>query len=191
VGALVLLVLLAAVGALARLTLFMDIEKLREDLPMPAELYDQMAQRTHRGDGPCLRYIPPNAVPAEEWTRTVADARASGVAESLPSLSPLFLRWAEETDAPHHATDQAAEMLAQAREHMHGIDRLVLALNYSRVLRSLRAREQAAKSRSVGEAERKASPDVRARLHALWERHRLALSGPRIPSDLRYIHRPQ
>src|SRR5262245_43048592 len=101
------LVLLAAIGALARLTLFLDIEKFREDLPMPADLYGQMAQRTHRGDGPCLRYIAPGAVPAEEWTRTVADAEASGVAESLVPLWPLFLRWAEEADAPHHASDQA------------------------------------------------------------------------------------
>jgi hypothetical protein len=173
---------LAAAGALLRWTVFLDIEKFRDDLAWKAatgatgDFYAEMARRTHRGEGPCLRYVDRESILAEELARTADDAERSGVAAEVTPLFPLFLRWAQETDAPHHAADESEELLAATREHVHGLDRFLLALNFSRVLRSTRMRDQASMSRLVGEAERKVTPPLREQLHALWQRHPLALS---------------
>jgi len=172
----------AAGGALLRWTAFLDIEKFRDDLAWkaatgaPGDFYGEMARRTHRGEGPCLRYVDRGAIAEEELARTADDAEAASVADQVTPLFPLFLRWAEEKDAPHHQGDEAEELLSATREHVHGLDRLVLALNFGRVLRSTRMRDQAALSRLIGEAERKVSPPLREKLHGLWERHPLALS---------------
>jgi hypothetical protein len=181
--ALLALVLMAA-GALLRWTVFLDIEQFRDDVGItaassaPAHFLGEMAKQTHRGDGPCLRYIDPDTITQEELDRTANDAEAAGVAADVMPLFPLFLRWAQETDGPHHATDESEEWLLQARERIHGIDKLVLRLNFKRVLRSMRVREQAAVSHLVGDAERKATPPLREKLHALWLEHPVALSVP-------------
>ena len=173
---------LAAGGALLRFTVFLDVEQFREDLgwkaatSAPADFLFQMARRTHRGDGPCLRYIDREAITDEELDRTANDIEAAGVAAEVTPLFGLFLRFAQETDAPHHQSDESEEWLSATRERIGGLDRLVLALNSGRVLRAMRARDQAAMSRVVGDAERKVTPPVREKLHALWQRHPLALS---------------
>ena len=175
---------LAAGGALLRWTVFLDIEQFRDDLGVkaatgaPAHFLSEQARRFHRGDGPCLRYIETDALAQEDLDRTADDAEAAGVAGDVMPLFALFLRWAQETDAPHHASDEAEEWLMSVRERVHGLDRLVLALNYGRVLSSLRAQQVSAALRVIGEAERKVTPPVREKLHALWLKHPVVLSVP-------------
>jgi hypothetical protein len=175
---------LAAGGALLRWTVFLDIEQFRDDLGVkaatgaPAHFLGEQARRFHRGDGPCLRYIESDAVSQEDLDRTADEAEAAGVAADVMPLFALFLRWAQEADAPHHASDEAEEWLTSVRERVHGLDRLVLALNFGRVLRSLRAEHEAAALRVIGEAERKVTPPLREKLHALWLKHPVLLSVP-------------
>jgi hypothetical protein len=190
--------LLTVGGALLRWTVFLDVERFRDDIGAKAatvgsaEFYREMPRRFHRGDGPCLRYIDQSAISDEELDKTVSEADTLGVTSQLKPLFPLFLRWSQETDAPHHATDQAEELLLVTREHLGGLDRFVLALNYQKVLRAARMREAGAMSRLIGEAERNAEPATRGKLHLLWEHHPLALSvagvfrlGPRLRTELR------
>ena len=194
----VVFVLLAVGGALLRWTVFLDVERFRDDIGVkvasvaPADFYREMPRRFHRGDGPCLRYIDRAAISDQELDQTMQEADTFGVTAQLKSLFPLFLRWSQEADAPHHGTDEAEELLMATRERLGGLDRFVLALNYEKVLRSARMREAAAMSRLVGEAERNAEPATRGKLHLLWEHHPLVLSvagmmrlGPRLKPELR------
>jgi hypothetical protein len=173
---------LVGVGTLLRWTLFLDVERFRDHLgekataSAPGDFFADLARRTHRGDGPCLRYVDRDAIPTGELARAADEAEAAGVLAEVPPLFPLFLRWAQETDAPHHSTDEAEELLLATSAHVHGIDRLVLALNFGRVLRSARMRNQTTLSRLVSEAEHKATVPLREKLHTLWQRHPLALS---------------
>jgi hypothetical protein len=178
------LVLLGA-GLLLRWTVFLDLDRFRETVSAQAALvssgdfYQEMARRTHRGDGPCLRYVDRAALGDEELGKAADEAEASGLAEQIAPFFPLFLRWAEERDAPHHARDEAEELLDATRERIHGINRVILSLQFGRLLRRARATNQATLSRLVAEAERKAAaadPALRARLRALWEHHPLACS---------------
>src|SRR5262245_59385137 len=63
---------LAAGGALLHWTVFLDIEQFRDDLGVkaatgaPAHYLAERARRTHRGEGPCLRYIGTEAISDEE-----------------------------------------------------------------------------------------------------------------------------
>jgi hypothetical protein len=114
------------------------------------------------------------------------------VAEKLRPLFPLFLRWSEEADAPHHGTDEAEELLSASRDRLGGLDRFILMLNFGKVLRYTRARNLATMSRLVGKAELEADPATRGKLHLLWEHHPLALSvaglsrlGSRIQPEVR------
>ena len=190
--------LLGAVGAILRWTVFLDVERFRDDIGVkmasgaPADFYREMPRRFHRGDGPCLRYIDRAAISDEELDQTMQEADTLGLTSQLKSLFPLFLRWSQEADAPHHATDEAEELLVATRERLSGLDRFVLGLNYEKVLRSARMREAGAMSRLVGEAERVADPATRGKLHLLWEHHPLVLSvagmlrlGPRLRPELR------
>ena len=175
-------VLLAAGGALLRWTVLLDVERFRDDIAVKvasvaaADFYREMPRRFHRGDGPCLRYVDRASISDQEIDQTLSEADTLGVTAQLRPLFPLFLRWAQEADAPHHATDQAEELLEATRGRLGAVDRFVLALNYGRVLRSARAQEAAAMSRLVGRAEREADPATHGKLHLLWEHHPLALT---------------
>ena len=190
--------LLVVGGAVLRFTVFLDVERFRDDIGVkmagaaPADFYRELPRRFHRGEGPCLRYVDQSAIAQEELDKTLEEADTLGVTAQLKPLFPLFLRWSMEADSPHHDTDQAEELLVATREHLGGLDRWILTLNFSRVLRAARAREAAAMSRLVGGAEREADPATRGKLHLLWDHHPLALSvagmlrlGPRLRTETR------
>src|SRR5215471_9154068 len=101
--------LLTVGGAILRWTVFLDVERFRDDIGAkavaPEDFYREMARRFHRGDGTCLRYIDRASISDQELDQTVQEAETLGVSSQLKPLFPLFLRWAQEQDAPHHATD--------------------------------------------------------------------------------------
>lgn len=107
VPVLIVSILLTAVGIESR---------VGAALPPPSAL----AQRFHRGPGPCLRWLDGSAIPPAE-TATVAAAmiRASMPREAIA----LAWRWGQEAEEPKHAASAREEYRAFVLERLSWVDR--------------------------------------------------------------------
>jgi len=143
-------------------------------------LSEKLADQTHQGPKPCLRYSQ-QAPSEEELSVVVEELFALGLGEDFILWVSQFGAWAEEHEEQFHRHSREEEVLDAIGESLGLFDRIMVILARDRVLEALTQLRSEATADLTKRHQKKfslQSPDRQKAIKDLWNRNKTTLTFP-------------
>jgi hypothetical protein len=152
----------------------------KENIQKTSELYRELANKTHHGPKPCLRYQQDKDFSPQKLEQVVDDILALGLEDDFSDWIGLFMQWNDDEEKKYHQKSEAEEAYDLFVEEFGFFDRLVAFIMHDRLIEQGQQIKSNAysnlKNRYQDKYNTKLSAQQKADLKTLWQKHRTALT---------------